>query len=361
MRSVRQSRGFPRDCAVVDTCVLVERSMRAQRSWDGLLDAFAVSHSSREGPALARDGAGAFQAGRRRRSGAPPELRSGLGRISQGAGAVSDPLEGLPVGQPLELGHGRVRCSMVAGGLDEILPGAREGLTGEPAGELGAGDDGVLGHAPRHSADERPGRIGGDVGVALGDRLDLTPLLGPRRVLGLQHALDLVLEFLVDPGIVLRAARGRAGELVLGLGHGASWCVGPDRCRAIGSVLVMDRWRGTHFSCSAPGRCTAVRPLFSLRTSYCGSSSLARTVRPEASVSEVIFRSTAPSAVPPWLFQVTWSPVENSSADACAMAAPPVVDRPAPALPAGAFAHTSVPAGPGSPDRGQASLLSAMP
>src|SRR4051812_11469424 len=243
---------------------------------------------------------------------------------------------------------------MVAGGLDEILPGARERLTGEPGGELGAGDDGVLGHAHRHSADERPGRIGGDVGGALGDRLDPTPPLGPRRVLGLQHALDLVLEFLVDPGIVLRAARGRAGELVLGLGHGASWCVGPDRCRAIGWVLVMDRWRGTHFSCSAPGRCTAVRPLFSLRTSYCGSSSLARTVRPEASVSEVIFRSTAPPAVPPWLFQVTWSPVENSSADACAMAAPPVVDRAAPALPAGALAHTSVPAGPGSPDRGQA-------
>src|SRR5689334_12971623 len=64
---------------------------------------------------------------------------------------------------------------------------------------------------------------------------------------------------------------------------------------------------------SAPGLCTASPPLFSLVTRYCGSSFDARTVRPAASVSSVIFFSTVPSAVPPWLFHVTWSPLLNVS------------------------------------------------
>ncbi len=55
--------------------------------------------------------------------------------------------------------------------------------------------------------------------------------------------------------------------------------------------------------------CTASPPDFSLLTRYCGSSFDARTVRPAASVSSVIFFSTTPSAVPPWDFQVTWSPL----------------------------------------------------
>ena len=64
---------------------------------------------------------------------------------------------------------------------------------------------------------------------------------------------------------------------------------------------------------SASGLCTASPPLFSLRTRYCGSSDDARTVRPQASVSEVIFLITSPSASPPWLLQRTLSPFLNSN------------------------------------------------
>jgi hypothetical protein len=111
---------------------------------------------------------------------------------------------------------------VVAGCLDEIVTGARKGLPGQPPGELGAGDDRVLGHAHRHPAHEGAGRVRRDVRIALGNGLDLTPLVGTGRVLGLEHALDLVLELLVDAGAVLGAAGGRSGELVSGLGHGAS-------------------------------------------------------------------------------------------------------------------------------------------
>ncbi|WP_444544046.1 serine hydrolase domain-containing protein [Planomonospora parontospora] len=67
------------------------------------------------------------------------------------------------------------------------------------------------------------------------------------------------------------------------------------------------------FLCSADGLCTAVRPLLSLRTRYCGSSAEAFTVRPASSVRFVIFFSTFPEADEPWLFQVTSSPAESSS------------------------------------------------
>jgi hypothetical protein len=50
---------------------------------------------------------------------------------------------------------------------------------------------------------------------------------------------------------------------------------------------------------SASGLCTAVPPDFSDLTRYWGSSSEARTLRPPASVSEVILRSTVPTAFPP--------------------------------------------------------------
>src|SRR5690349_14999599 len=59
---------------------------------------------------------------------------------------------------------------------------------------------------------------------------------------------------------------------------------------------------------SASGLCTASLPLFSLRTRYCGSSELARTVRLAAFVSSVIFSSTVPWAVLPWLSHSTLSP-----------------------------------------------------
>ena len=45
-------------------------------------------------------------------------------------------------------------------------------------------------------------------------------------------------------------------------------------------------------------------------------------MRPAASVSSVIFFSTLPSAVPPWLFHVTWSPLLNFSS------AMPAITRP---------------------------------
>jgi hypothetical protein len=63
---------------------------------------------------------------------------------------------------------------------------------------------------------------------------------------------------------------------------------------------------------SAAGLCTASFPLLSLRTRYCGSSSEARTFRLAAVLSVVIFSSTVPSAVLPWLRQVTLSPLLNS-------------------------------------------------
>ena len=87
---------------------------------------------------------------------------------------------------------------------------------------------------------------------------------------------------------------------------------------------------------SAPGLWTASPPLFSLFTRYCGSSFDARTVRPAASVSSVIFFSTVPSAVPPWLFHVTWSPLLN-------------VSRPCRAVTRRRRAHTVCPPGRGLP------------
>ena len=65
------------------------------------------------------------------------------------------------------------------------------------------------------------------------------------------------------------------------------------------------------FFVSASGLWTASPPLLSLLTRYCGSSSDARTVRPAASVSLVIFFSTTPLGRPPWLCQVTLSPFSN--------------------------------------------------
>src|SRR4051794_22882081 len=80
------------------------------------------------------------------------------------------------------------------------------------------------------------------------------------------------------------------------------------------SFLVSSLWPDIagHFFFNASGLCTASPPLFSLRTLYCGSSEEARTLRPASSASDVIFFSTLPSAVLPWLCQVTLSPFLNS-------------------------------------------------
>src|SRR3954447_9937908 len=224
--------------------------------------------------------------------GAPP--RSGLGRVAQRSDDVTDPLERLPLRQPLQLGDDGVRGAVVAGGLDQAR--AVVGVVGavQPARDLRAGGDGVGVHAHRSAAGQGAGRVGVDVGVALRGRFDLAPLLRAGGPLGLEHALHLVLELLVDAGGVVGAAAGREPRA---LAHGAS-CVGS----------------AGQSSCRAPGLCTAVPPLFSLFTSYCGSSLLALTFRPAASVSEVIFRCTVPAASEPWLFQVTWSPFLKSSA-----------------------------------------------
>src|SRR5215204_1060096 len=70
-----------------------------------------------------------------------------------------------------------------------------------------------------------------------------------------------------------------------------------------------------HRRLSAEGLCTASPPPFSLRTRYCGSSGEALTVRPPASVSEVILRSTTPGVSSrPWELHTTLSPFLNSSA-----------------------------------------------
>src|SRR3712207_9082335 len=65
-------------------------------------------------------------------------------------------------------------------------PVAREVRPVQPAGQLGAGDDGVLGHAHRHAPDE--GALGAavDVGVALRLGFHLAPLLGAGGPLGLE-------------------------------------------------------------------------------------------------------------------------------------------------------------------------------
>src|SRR4051812_14575961 len=98
-------------------------------------------------------------------------------------------------------------------------------------------------------------------------------------------------------------------------------------------------------SCRAPGLWTAVPPLLSLFTSYWGSSALARTFRPAASVSFVIFRWTVPSAVLPWLFQVTWSPLLSSSL----MTPPPsACASPCPAEPASTHPAADQPNGNGT-------------
>ncbi len=58
---------------------------------------------------------------------------------------------------------------------------------------------------------------------------------------------------------------------------------------------------------------TAVFPVFALSTWYCGESSDALTVRPDSSVSSVIFLTTVPSTSLPCELHVTVSPFENSS------------------------------------------------
>src|SRR4051812_17073706 len=65
------------------------------------------------------------------------------------------------------------------------------------------------------------------------------------------------------------------------------------------------------FFLRASGLWTASPPLLSLLTRYCGSPLDAFTLRPAASVSDVIFFSTLPSAVLPWLCQVTSSPLRS--------------------------------------------------
>src|SRR3569833_4194343 len=114
-------------------------------------------------------------------------------------------------------------------------------------------------------------------------------------------------------------------------------------------VLLLEPGRAGHFRCRAAGLCTAVLPLLSLSTSYCGASPLARTVRPAASVSSVIFLCTVPSAVPPWLFHVTWSPLFWS----LVMAAPLLGRGVVLPLPLLAAQHTS-------PERNAVSPLRAM-
>jgi hypothetical protein len=69
-----------------------------------------------------------------------------------------------------------------------------------------------------------------------------------------------------------------------------------------------------HARRSADGLCTASPLPDSLRTRYCGFPSDARTARPAASVSEVIFRNTVPVALPPREDQVTLSPFRNDFA-----------------------------------------------
>src|SRR5579875_3911319 len=61
----------------------------------------------------------------------------------------------------------------------------------------------------------------------------------------------------------------------------------------------------------ASGLCTASAPVLLLLTRYCGSCLDARTVRPAALVSSVIFSSTVPFTFWPWLFHCTLSPLLN--------------------------------------------------
>src|SRR3954447_3447373 len=67
---------------------------------------------------------------------------------------------------------------------------------------------------------------------------------------------------------------------------------------------------------SADGLCTASPPDFSLLTRYCGSSLDALTLRPAASVSEVILCSTRPLALEPCEFHWTLSPFLKSAMSA---------------------------------------------
>ena len=79
-----------------------------------------------------------------------------------------------------------------------------------------------------------------------------------------------------------------------------------------------------YFFFNASGLCTASRPLLSLRTLYCGSSESARTVRPAASVSVVIFFSTSQS---PWCRGSSTGPCHPCSASCPCGWVPRRVDR----------------------------------
>src|SRR5215208_6423005 len=78
------------------------------------------------------------------------------------------------------------------------------------------------------------------------------------------------------------------------------------------SIVRADRSPAQERFLRADGLCTASPPDFSLRTRYCGSSSEALTLRPAASVSEEILRSTWPTAPEPWELHSTLSPCLNS-------------------------------------------------
>ena len=132
---------------------------------------------------------------------------------------------------------------------------------------------------------------------------DLPPLLGPGGVLGLAASPGSRARVLVDPWAVLRAPLRTFRRTRLRTRSRCLLAVGPAAPGRMRSVLLQ-RAGLVHRGAAA----------LLAATSYWGSSLLALTVRPDASVSEVIFRSTVPSAVPPWLFQVTWSPFFSSSA-----------------------------------------------
>src|SRR4051794_41585391 len=85
--------------------------------------------------------------------------RSGLGRVAQRTDDVADPLVGLTVREPLELGDYGIGCPVVAGGLDQVGTRAREVGAVQPARELGPDHDRVGIDPYGGSADEGARRV----------------------------------------------------------------------------------------------------------------------------------------------------------------------------------------------------------
>ena len=247
-------------------------------------------------------------AGRLRRPPSRAAVAQRLRRVAQRADDVADPLEGLALGQPLQLGRPRRRAP---GGRAPPRPGR-----GRCSGSRPGPASGPARRAPRPRrrpcppASHRRACRSGRRRCRARPRRPARGRATPRRGSSDRCA--------PSPGSRARVPRPPAGCASCSAGTSPRTRL-RSRSRSVSSVLRGQCVRLVH---RRPPALVAADLV--LRVVLGGPDRAARGL-----VSSVISRSTVPSTVDPWLFQVTWSPFANFSVDGCA------------ALPSGAVGHTS--------------------